>query len=172
MEPLASRPMTPADWPAVEAIYREGIATGHATFEAEPPPDWDAFAAGKRPDLMLVAVGGDDRVLGWAAAGPVSTRAVYRGVIEHSVYVSPEAAGRGVGSRLLSDFIDVADRAGVWTVQSSVFPENAASLRLHERAGVRVVGGRERIGLMPYGPFADRWRDTVLIERRLPVHPR
>ncbi|PFG69071.1 phosphinothricin acetyltransferase [Propionibacteriaceae bacterium ES.041] len=170
MEPLATRPMTPADWPAVEDIYRAGIATGHATFEAAPPPGWDAFAAAKRPDLMLVAVDGEGKVLGWAAAGPVSTRPVYRGVVEHSVYVAPDAAGHGVGSRLLSDFLDLADRSGVWTVQSSIFPENAASLKLHQRAGFRVVGCRERIGLMPYGPLAGQWRDTVLIERRtLPV---
>ncbi|KID31078.1 sortase-like acyltransferase [Prauserella sp. Am3] len=171
---VSSRPMTPADRPAVEAVYRAGIATGHATFEAAPPPDWDAFASGKRPDLMLVAVAvdgdGDDRVLGWAAAGPVSARPVYRGVVEHSVYVSPDAAGRGVGSRLLADLLGLADRSGVWTVQSSVFPENTASLRLHERAGFRVVGRRERIGLMPSGPFAGQWRDTVLIERRVSTH--
>lgn len=161
--------MTPSDWPAVEAVYRAGMATGHATFEAEPPPDWDAFASGKRPDLMLVAVNGDDRVLGWAAAGPVSARSVYRGVVELSIYIDPTTAGRGVGSRLLSDFLGLADRSGIWTVQSSVFPENAASLRLHQRAGFRVVGRRERIGLMPSGPLAGRWRDTVLIERRVPT---
>lgn len=169
MEPPATRPMTPADWPAVEAIYRAGIATGHTTFEAEPSPDWEAFAAGKRPDLMIVAVDGDDRVLGWAAAGPVSMRAVYRGVVEHSVYVAPDAARRGVGSRLLSNFLELADRSGVWTVQSSIFPENAASLRLHQSAGFRVVGRRERIGLMPCGPLAGQWRDTVMIERRAPA---
>src|SRR5699024_9358656 len=137
MESLATRPLTPADGPAVEAVYRAGIATGHATFEAEPPSDWDTFAAGKRPDLMLVAIDADDRMIGWAAAGPVSARAVYRGVVEHSVYVAPHAAGRGVGSRLLGDLLDLADRSGVWTVQSSIFPENAASLRLHERVGFR-----------------------------------
>ncbi|OYO01075.1 N-acetyltransferase [Enemella evansiae] len=164
--------MTPADWPAVEAIYRAGIATGHATFEAEPPPDWEAFAAGKRPDLMIVAVDADDRVLGWAAAGPVSARAVYRGVVEHSVYVAPPAAGRGVGSWLLGDFLALADRSGVWTVQSSIFAENAASLSLHQRAGFRVVGRRERIGMMAYGPLAGCWRDTVLVERRSPARLR
>lgn len=168
MEGVSTRPMTPTDWPAVEAIYQAGIASGHATFETEPPPDWYTFASSKRPDLMLVAVGGDDCVLGWAAAGPVSTRAVYRGVVEHSVYVDPDAAGCGVGSRLLADFLGVADRSGVWTLQSSVFPENATSLRLHQRAGFRVVGRRELIGLMPCGPFAGQWRDTVLIERRVP----
>lgn len=165
---LGSRPMTSADWPAVEAIYRAGIATGQATFEAEPPPAWEAFASAKRPDLMVVAVDGHERVLGWAAAGPVSSRAAYRGVVEHSVYVDPDAGGRGVGSRLLADLLDLADRAGVWTVQASVFPENAASLRLHQRAGFRVVGRRERIALMPAGPLAGRWRDTLLIERRVP----
>lgn len=168
MAGASSRPMTPADWPAVEAVYRAGIATGHATFEAAPPPDWDAFASGKRPDLMLVAVDGGECVLGWAAAGPVSARPVYRGVVEHSVYVDPEAAGCGVGSQLLADLLGLADRSGVWTVQSSVFPENVASLRLHERAGFRVVGRRERIGLMPSGPLAGQWRDTVQIERRAP----
>lgn len=166
---LTTRPMTPADWPAVGAVYRAGIATGHATFEAEPPPDWEAFAAGKRPGLMIVAVDGDDRVLGWAAAGPASMRAVYCGVVEHSVYVAPDAARRGVGSRLLGDLLDLADRSGVWTIQSSIFPENAASLRLHQHAGFRVVGRRERIGLMPFGPLAGQWRDTVLIERRAPA---
>lgn len=169
MEDVSTRPMTPADWPAVESIYAAGIAAGHATFEAEPPPDWDAFASSKRPDLMLVAVDGDDRVLGWAAAGPVSTRAVYRGVVEHSVYVDPDAAGRAVGSWLLADLLGLADRSGVWTVQSSVFPENTVSLRLHERAGFRAVGRRERIGLMRYGPLTGQWRDTVLIERRAPA---
>ena len=113
MEGVSSRPMTPADWPAVEAVYRAGIATGHATFEAEPPPDWEVFAAGKRPDLMLVAVDANDRVLGWAAAGPVSARPVYRGVVEHSVYVAPVSAGRGVGSRLLGDFLALADRSDI-----------------------------------------------------------
>ncbi|MGI6877900.1 N-acetyltransferase family protein [Microbacterium sp. gxy059] len=162
----AIRPMTPDDWPQVAEIYRAGIATSHATFEVEPPVSWDAFAAAKRPDLMIVAADGDDRVLGWAAAGPVSARAVYQGVVEHSVYVGPHASGQGVGTGLMSALVELADRAGVWTIQSSVFPENTASLRLHERAGFRVVGRRERIARMSYGPLAGRWRDTLLIERR------
>ncbi len=162
---IGIRPMSPSDWPDVEQIYRAGIATGQATFESEPPPSWQAFASGKLQHLMLVALEGSI-VVGWAAAGPVSARAVYRGVVEHSVYVAPRAAGRGVGRLLLAELIRTAERSGVWTIQSSVFPENTASLRLHERAGFRRVGRRERIALMTYGPFAGRWRDTVLIERR------
>lgn len=164
---LAFRQMTEADWPEVEKIYCSGIATGEATFEPAPPPSWDAFAAGKRQDLMMVAVEPVGWVLGWVAAGQVSTREVYRGVVEHSIYVHDGAAGQGVGSRLLAAFLEKADLSDVWTVQSSVFPSNTASLRLHERAGFRVVGRRERIAQMPvHGPRAGIWRDTLLIERR------
>ncbi|MFT4029565.1 MAG: GNAT family N-acetyltransferase [Protaetiibacter sp.] len=159
------RPMTAADWPDVERIYREGIATGHATFEAEPP-GWDSFDAGKLIVPRLVATDDAGSVVAWAAASPVSSRPVYRGVIEHSVYVAGSARGQGVGGRLLAAFIAAADEAGVWTIQSSVFPENTASLELHRRHGFRTVGTRERIALMSYGPLAGVWRDTVLIERR------
>lgn len=158
------RPMTPEDWTSVEAIYREGIATGHATFEAEPP-SWEAFDAGKLNVGRLVAVDGN-RLLGWAALSPVSTRPVYRGVVEHSVYIAAAARGRGVGTALLAALISAADDAGLWTIQSSIFPENTASLALHDRAGFRRVSTRERIALMTYGPAADSWRDTILIERR------
>lgn len=161
------RPLTPADWPAVERIYREGIATGHATFEAEPP-SWEAFDTGKLSGLRLVAANADGTVAGWAAASPVSARPAYRGVIEHSVYIADLARGNGVGGALLEAFIAAADAAGIWTIQSSIFPENTASLRLHERHGFRTVGTRERIALMGYGPLAGVWRDTVLIERRRP----
>lgn len=165
MGAIGLRPMVETDWPAVETIYRAGIATGHATFEAEPPSSWDRFAAGKHPGLMLVAVDGP-AVVGWAAAGPVSARAVYRGVVEHSVYVAPQSSGRGVGRLLLERLISAAELSGVWTIQSSVFTDNAVSLRLHERAGFRQVGRRERIALMKYGPLEGQWRDTILIERR------
>ncbi|WP_067247133.1 GNAT family N-acetyltransferase [Microbacterium resistens] len=157
--------MVETHWPAVETIYRAGIATGHATFEADPPRSWDTFAAGKHPGLMIVAADGPT-IVGWVAAGPVSARAVYRGVVEHSVYVAPQSSGRGVGRLLLEGLISSAERSGVWTIQSSVFPENAASLRLHERAGFRQVGRRERIAQMAHGPLVGRWRDTILIERR------
>lgn len=159
------RPMTPADWSAVEHIYREGIATGHATFEAEPP-DWDGFDSGKLPGPRLVATDTDGVVVGWAAASAVSSRPVYRGVVEHSIYIADDARGQGAGGALLEGFIAAADTAGIWTIQSSIFPENTASLRLHERYGFRTVGTRERIALMGYGPLAGTWRDTVLIERR------
>lgn len=162
----AIRPMLPEDWAAVEAIYREGILTGHATFEAEPPT-WEAFDAGKLDVGRLVAVDGE-QILGWAALSKVSARPVYRGVVEHSVYIAAAARGRGVGSILLAALIAAADDADLWTIQSSIFPENTASLALHDRAGFRRVGIRERIAQMTYGPEADRWRDTILIERRRP----
>lgn len=159
------RAMIAADWPQVEEIFAAGIAEGEATFETRTPT-WAQFEAGKVADPRLVAVGQAGEVLGWAAASPVSSREVYRGVIEHSVYVAPAARGTGIGALLLAAFVDAADQAGYWTIQSSVFPENTASLRLHERAGFRVVGRRERIARSTLGPHAGRWRDTILIERR------
>jgi L-amino acid N-acyltransferase YncA len=162
--PPTVRPLEAADWPAVEAIYREGIATGHATFESETPT-WEAFDAGKVPGLKLVAVDGST-ILGWAAASPVSSRPVYRGVVEHSVYVATSARGRGIGHQLVEALIQAAQEANIWTIQSSIFPENAASLALHASHEFRVVGRRERIALMTYGPMVGQWRDTILIERR------
>ena len=158
------RPLRQDDWPAVEAIFREGIDGGHATFESAPPT-WEEFDAGKRPELRLVAVDATD-VLGWAAASSVSTRPVYAGVVEHSVYVADAARGRGVGSALLTALIAAAEQQGVWTIQSGIFPENTASLRLHNKHGFRVVGRRERIALMTHGPLAGTWRDTILVEHR------
>lgn len=159
------RAMEPADWADVERIYRHGIEEGEATFETTTPA-WDAFDAGKVAAARLVAVGDDGHVLGWAAAAPVSKRAAYRGVIEHSIFVAPEARGRGLGRTLLDAFVAAADEAGYWTIQSSIFVENTASLRIHEAAGFRVVGTRERIGRSELGPRTGQWRDTVLIERR------
>lgn len=161
----AVRPFSSEDWPAVEAIYREGIVSGDATFEAEPP-SWEDFDAGRLADLRLAAVDESGTVLAWAAASPVSSRPVYRGVIEHSVYVAGSARGHGVGRQLLEAFVRDADAGGYWMIQSSIFPENTASLTLHERAGFRMVGRRERIAQMTYGPHAGRWRDTILVERR------
>jgi phosphinothricin acetyltransferase len=160
--------MTAAHWPAVRAVYAAGIATGHATFEARPP-SWDAFDAGRLPDHRHVAVGDEGRVLGWVAASAVSPRRVYAGVVEHSVYVEPAAAGHHIGRRLLQALIVSTQEAGIWTVESGVFPENAASLAAHRAVGFRIVGVRERLGLMTYGPMAGQWRDVVLIERRSPT---
>jgi phosphinothricin acetyltransferase len=156
------RPMTPADADAVLAIYQAGLDDGNASFETAAPA-WAAFDTGKLPGHRLVAVDGDT-VLGWIAVSPVSARPVYAGVVEHSVYVDPAARKRGVGALLLQALIDSTEAKGIWTIQSGVFPENTASLRLHERAGFRVVGTRTRVG-----KHHGRWRDVVLIERRSTV---
>ncbi len=157
-------PLVPAHWPAVDEIWRAGIAGGHATFEAAPPT-WEAFDAGRLPGHRWVALAAGD-VIGWVAVSPTSARPVYAGVVEHSVYVAPSAAGRGVGRLLLDALVSSTEGAGIWTIQSAVFPENLASLALHRAAGFREVGRRERVALMPGGPMAGAWRDTVLVERR------
>jgi phosphinothricin acetyltransferase len=153
------RAMTAEDWPAVEAIYAEGIATGHATFETTTP-SWDEFDRGRHRDHRFVAVEDGD-VVGWAALSPTSSRPCYAGVAEHSVYVASAARGRGVGRVLMKALLESADAGGIWTVQTSIFPENEASLALHERVGFRVVGRRERIAQLN-----GAWRDTLLLERR------
>lgn len=158
-------PMTAAHADGVLAVFPEGIATGHATFE-HAVPTWPAFDASHLPGHRFVAVA-DDRVLGWVAASPVSRRAVYGGVLEASLYVGEAARGRGVGRALLDALLASAAADGAWTVQSSVFPENTGSLALHAAAGFRVVGTRERLGRMSHGPLAGSWRDVLLLERRL-----
>ncbi|GAA1681241.1 N-acetyltransferase family protein [Microbacterium lacus] len=159
------RPMTAGDWPDVEAIFAAGIAGGEATFETDTP-SWRRFDAGRIREARLVAVDDMDTVLGWAAASPVSTRDAYRGVIEHSVYVAPAHQGRGIGRALLTGLVQSADDAGYWMIQSSIFAENTSSLRLHESAGFRTVGRREKIARSLRGPRAGQWRDTLLVERR------
>ena len=154
--------LEPDDWPAVRAIYEAGIATGNATFETAAP-DWPAWDAAHLADHRLVARDGG-RVLGWAALAPVSDRCCYAGVAEDSVYVTPDAQGQGVGRQLLAAVVASAERAGIWTVQTGIFPENQASVRLHQACGFRVVGVRERLGQL-HG----RWRDVLLLERRSPT---
>lgn len=145
----------------VLAIYQAGLDTGQASFETVAP-GWEAFDASKLPGHRHVAVDAvNGRVLGWTAASAVSARPVYAGVVEHSVYVDLARHGGGIGSALLGALIGSAEAAGIWTIQSSIFPENTASLRLHQKAGFRVVGARERVGC-----HHGRWRDTVFIERR------
>ncbi|MFI7243154.1 GNAT family N-acetyltransferase [Streptomyces qinglanensis] len=156
-------PLTREHAEEVLAIYQAGIDEGNATFETTAPT-WDAFDAAKLPEHRFAALDADGTVLGWIAAGPVSDRCAYAGVVEHSVYVHPEARGRGVATALLGALIDSTEAAGVWTVQSGIFPENTASLAVHERAGFRVIGTRERIGR-----HHGRWRDVVLVERRSPA---
>ncbi|HEU5312042.1 MAG TPA: GNAT family N-acetyltransferase [Candidatus Eisenbacteria bacterium] len=167
--------MRPEDWAAVRAIYLEGIATGNATFETEPPA-WDAWDAAhaKEPRLVAretgepgVSGGAPDPlrpILGWAALTPVSGRCVYAGVGDLSVYVAGSARGRGVGKALLRALVTESERAGIWTLQAGIFPENETSLALHRSCGFREVGRRERIGKMN-----GVWRDVMLLERRSEV---
>jgi len=160
--------LTASHWSDVREIYADGIAGGHATFELAPP-EWPAFAADRPEASRLVAVDVDEAVLGWVAATPVSDRCVYAGVVEHSVYVAQAARGRGVARLLLGALARATEEAGVWTIQSGIFAENEVSLRVHEAAGFRRVGIRQRLGLMRYGPLAGHWRDVVLVERRSTV---
>ena len=159
---ITVEPMQCAHGAAVLRIYQAGLDEGVASIETAAPA-WPQFDASHRPDLRFVAIR-DRRVTGWVACAPVSTRSAYRGVVEHSVYVDPAGRGSGVGRALLAALLNAATAAEVWTVQSSLFPENLASLVLHERLGFRVVGRRDRIGR-----HAGRWRDTVLVEWRNPA---
>ncbi len=155
------RTMTPADWPAVRTIYQAGIATGDATLETEAP-DWATWDADHLASPRLVAVEDVGEVVGWVALSSYSDRCVYQGVAWESVYVAPEAQGRGIGRALLEAAIPASEAAGIWTLQAGILVENAASLALHERCGFRRVGVRERMGRDAGG----RWRDVVLLERR------
>jgi L-amino acid N-acyltransferase YncA len=157
---LRIRAMTAKDAEAVVAIYQAGLDGGLASFETRAP-SWEAFDRGKLPEHRLVAEL-DSAVVGWVTVGPVSARPVYAGVVEHSVYVDPKAQGHGVGSALLKALFASTEAAGIWTIQSGVFPDNTPSLRLHLKAGFRVVGTREKVGKHPF----DGWRDVVMIERR------
>jgi L-amino acid N-acyltransferase YncA len=175
-EGLRIEPLRPADWPAVAEIYAEGIATGDATFETEVP-SWQRWDSSHLAEHRLVArtgpggqprgragpirPAGDGQVVAWAALAPVSDRCAYAGVAENSIYVAEGARGLGVGRRLLVELVERAEQAGIWTVQTGIFPENTASLALHQRCGFRVVGVRERIG-QRHG----RWRDVIFLERR------
>lgn len=154
------REMAPADGERVVEVYAAGIATGIATFETTPP-SWEEWDRSHLKRYRSVAVDDQGVVIGWVAASPVSDRCVYAGVIEVSVYVDPAHRGGGVGRALLAHFVAVTETDGVWTIQAGVFPENLASLRLHEQAGFRVVGRRERIGRLD-----GEWKDVVLLERR------
>jgi phosphinothricin acetyltransferase len=154
--------MVPGDADAVLAIYQDALDSGDASFEISAP-DWPMFDAGRMPEHRWVAVDGQT-ILGWVAVTRVSPRPVYAGVVEHSVYVDAAARGRGVGLALLQRLIASTEAAGIWTIQSGIFPENRASLALHDRAGFRVIGTRERVGR-----HHGRWRDVLLVERRSPV---
>lgn len=156
---VAIGPMALTDWDDVRRIYAEGIATGNATMETEPPP-WESWDKAHRPDCRILAREGG-RVLGWAALSRVSERCAYGGVAEVSVYVAGDARGRGVGQRLLEELVRASEQVGVWTLQAGIFPENTASLAIHQRCGFRVVGVREKLGKL-----GSAWRDVALLERR------
>lgn len=157
---LSVAKMLPEHWPGVRAVYLEGLATGDATFETEAP-GWERWDAAHLRACRLVALGDGGRVAGWAALSPVSAREVYAGVAEVSVYVGAAFRGRGVGRALLEALVRESESAGIWTLQAGIFPENVASVALHESCGFRPVGRRERVGKLK-----GRWRDTVLLERR------
>jgi phosphinothricin acetyltransferase len=156
------RDLRPGDWPEVARIYAEGIATGNATFETEIP-SWEAWDASHLDEHRFVAVDGD-RVAGWIALAPVSDRCCYEGVAEVSVYVAESARGSGVGTALVGALVESSERAGIWTLQTGVFPENETSVALCSRFGFRVVGTRERLGRLD-----GVWRDVLLLERRSEV---
>ncbi len=151
--------MKESDWEQVRSIYLEGIATGDATFETDAPP-WEKWDAAHLPECRLVARS-VDTLKGWAALSQVSSRCVYAGVAEVSVYIGQRYRGEGLGRALMMALIAASEKNGLWTLQASIFPENRASIDLHKRCGFRELGRRERIGKMD-----GRWRDTVLLERR------
>jgi L-amino acid N-acyltransferase YncA len=151
--------LTRDHWPGVARVYAQGIATGNATFETEVP-SWDAWDGSHLGEHRFVALR-EGEVVGWAAVSPVSDRCVYGGVVENSVYVAEAVRGHGVGQRLLDELIASTEAAGIWTIQTGIFPENEGSIRLHERVGFEVVGRRKRLGKLN-----GEWRDVLLLERR------
>jgi L-amino acid N-acyltransferase YncA len=155
------RDLLPLDWEEVAAIYAEGISTGVASFETEPPA-WEAWDAAHSAIRVVAELEG--RIAGWCALSPTSERRCYRGVAEESVYVARRAQGRGIGRALLEEVIARAEDAGIWTLQAGIFPENKPSLRLHLGCGFRLVGVRERLG-----EAGGLWRDVLLLERRSEV---
>jgi phosphinothricin acetyltransferase len=154
--------LLPEHWPDVARIYADGIATGNATFETEVP-GWERWHGSHLSEHRFVALL-DGHVVGWVAASPVSERCVYAGVVEDSVYVDAEARGRGVGRMLLGRLAESTEAAGIWTIQTGIFPENEASVRIHEAVGFEVVGRRKRLGRLN-----GAWRDVLLLERRSAV---
>ncbi|GGF14807.1 MULTISPECIES: GNAT family N-acetyltransferase [Flavobacterium] len=153
------RKLLDTDWPQVQVIYEKGIKTGNATFQTSAP-SWEEWNESHLASCRIVAQS-NDQIIGWAALTPISSRCVYAGVAEVSVYVDPEHSGKGIGLALLNELVHLSEAEGIWTLQAGIFPENIASLRIHEKAGFRILGVREKIGKQN-----GLWRDTVLLERR------
>jgi L-amino acid N-acyltransferase YncA len=157
--PITIEPLGDHHWDAVRSIYSQGITTGNATFQ-QTVPEWKEWDAGHLRSCRMVALSGLE-VVGWAALSPVSSRPVYRGVAEVSIYVAEAARRGGVGAKLMAKLITESEAEGIWTLQAGIFPENEASIKLHVNTGFRIVGTRSRLGCMN-----GRWRDVVLLERR------
>ena len=157
--PITIEALRAEHWPRVARVFEEGIATRNATFETEVPA-WEAWDSSHLGEHRFVALR-DGKVVGWAAVSPVSSRCCYEGVVENSVYVAESARGQGVGRRLLEELIASTESAGIWTIEAGMFPENVASVRLHEAAGFETVGTHKRLGKL-----AGEWRDVLLLERR------
>nr|WP_294921684.1 GNAT family N-acetyltransferase [uncultured Flavobacterium sp.] len=153
------RKLLDTDWPQVQLIYEKGIKTGNATFQTSAP-SWEDWNESHLASCRIVAQS-NDQIIGWAALTPVSSRCVYAGVAEVSVYVDPQHSSKGIGLALLNELVHLSEAEGIWTLQAGIFPENIASLRIHEKAGFRILGVREKIGKQN-----GLWRDTVLLERR------
>ncbi|WP_167608636.1 GNAT family N-acetyltransferase [Maribellus sediminis] len=159
MQEIRIAPMSDGNWPEVAGIYEAGIATKNATFQTEVP-EWETWGSSHRKDCRLVAKHGE-QVVGWAALSNVSSRCVYAGVAEVSIYVYPDYSEKGVGSKLMAALIEASEANGIWTLQAGIFPENTGSIRLHQKFGFRILGVKERIGKMD-----GVWRDVVSLERR------
>lgn len=162
LQDMEIRKLTPEDWQQVELIYQKGIDTGNATFQTSTP-SWEYWDNSHLKSCRIV-VENDRHIIGWAALTPVSSRCVYAGVGEVSVYVDPAHSGKGIGLILLNELVKQSEAEGIWTLQAGIFPENTASLRIHEKAGFRILGIREKIGKQN-----GIWRDTALLERRSPL---
>ena len=162
---LAIRDMKKSDWPTVSRIYSEGIQTGCATFEPEPPESWEDWVSGRIPEGCLVQED-DGHIIGWATMSTISSRCVYGGISEVSIYVSKNDQRKGIGTQLLKALIARSEKLDIWTLQAQMFLENHSSLNLHLRCGFREVGLREKIGLITFGKFKGQWKDNVLLERR------
>jgi phosphinothricin acetyltransferase len=155
--------LNPDHWADVRRIYLEGIATGQATFQTEAP-SWEDWDKGHLQNLRYVAVTQDNQIAGWAALSPVSSRCVYAGVAEVSIYIGKRFRGQKIGFSLLQHLITESEKVNIWTIQAGIFPENEASIRLHQKLGFRVIGFREKVGNQN-----GLWRDVNLLERRSTV---